>query len=62
MDRRVKAILEDSAQQLAVQAETWNKTEKDMLEREEVMRNAMVELNAKLMAAETLLTRIPAEK
>ena len=33
-----------------------------MLEREEVIRNAMVELNAKLMAAETLLARIPAEK
>ena len=49
---RLKALIEDSDQQVAAQVEAWNRTEYELLQRQDLMQQAMVELNAKLMDAE----------
>lgn len=55
VERRVQAFIADSDQQVAAQVEAWNRSERELLQREELMQQAMAELNAKLMDTEKRL-------
>ncbi len=44
---RMKAFVEDADQQVLAQAEAWNRTEQEFLQRQDLMQQAMAELNAK---------------
>lgn len=55
VERRAQALLADSDLQFAAQVDAWNRTEQELMHREDVMRQAVAELNDKLMAAERRL-------
>ncbi|KJA13200.1 hypothetical protein HYPSUDRAFT_209736 [Hypholoma sublateritium FD-334 SS-4] len=56
VERRAQALLADSDLQIAAQVEAWNRTEAALMHQEEIMRQAVAELNDKLMAAERRLS------
>ncbi len=43
---RVQAALADSDNQIVAQVDAWNRTEQELLQREEIMQQTMAELNA----------------